>query len=382
MTRTGHAVLVAAAWVTGCGAGPSPQASSTGPVTTTKGDTTPKTDAGPPPGPPGKLANGCPVHSGYAGDDMCLAPPDPEKGFQLHYGPADYASAGDVAPFLLQPNDESVDCFFQKTPNAKDVYVSGLQFYMRPGSHHLLVNANATNQPDGFGVCGLYDQAVGGLGASQTPKVDNLADPAPENQGLAIKVAANTQAVINFHVIDSGNEPLLREAWLNYFYMDPSQVKGISGGVGLVGGLGFYITPGTNQTYTYSCSPERPVRVLSLASHMHVHATRMTVWKVSGTQKTLVYQSFDWANPPAFRYDSVTHNPETDLATRTPGAISGPLVVDPDESLEWECAINNTSDQILTFRNEVNTGEMCLLGGSSVPDDDPMSPYDFSCARN
>jgi hypothetical protein len=147
-------------------------------------------------------------------------------------------------------------------------------------------------------------------------------------------VAANTQAIINFHVIDTGNKPLLREAWLNYFYMDPSQVKGISGGVGLVGGLGFYITPGTNQTYTYSCSPDRPVRILSLASHMHEHATRMTVWKVAGDDKTLVYQSFDWANPPALRYDSVSHNPVTDLASQTAGAISGPLVVHPGESLQ------------------------------------------------
>jgi hypothetical protein len=39
--------------------------------------------------------------------------------------------------------------------------------------------------------------------------------------------------------------------------------------------------------------------LVALASHMHEHATRMTVWKVSGGQSTLVYQSFDWADPPA-----------------------------------------------------------------------------------
>jgi hypothetical protein len=371
-------VFLTVAWASGCSAG-APQGSKAGPMTVAR-------DAGPSmevtSGPPGELANGCPLHSGYAGDDMCLTPPTPDKGFQLHYGPTDYASASDTAPFVLQPNQESVDCFFQKTPNTTDVYVSGFQFYMRPGSHHLLVNANATVQPDGFGVCGLNDQSVGGLGGSQTPKVDDLQDPAPENQGPAIKIAADTQAVINFHVINTGVTPLLREAWLNYFYMDPADVKGISGAVALVGGLGFYITPGTNTTYTYSCSPDRPVRILSLASHMHAHATRMTVWKVVGNQQTLVYQSFDWANPPAFRYDSVSHNPETNLATQTAGAISGPLVVSPGESLQWECAVDNTSDQVLTFRNEVNTGEMCLLGGSSVPADDPMNPYDFVCERN
>ena len=36
----------------------------------------------------------------------------------------------------------------------------------------------------------------------------------------------------------------------------------------------------------------------------------------------------------------------------------------------------------LTFRNEVYTGQMCVVGGVMVPDDDPMNPYDFTCALN
>jgi hypothetical protein len=330
---------------------------------------------------PAKAGSGCPLDSGYAGDEMCLPPPPPDQGFQLHYGPTDYASASDVAPFLLQPNKETVDCFFQKTTNPEDKYIGGFQFHMRPGSHHLLVNAS-TPHPDGFDICGLTDNAGMGLGGSQTPAVDELTDPAPENQGLAMKVPANTQAVINFHVIDTGSKPLLREAWLNYMYLDPSQVRGIRGGIGLTGGLGFEIQPGTHQNYTYSCSPQRPVRILSLAAHMHTHALRMSAWKVSAGQATLVYQAFDWAEPPSYRYDTVSKNPATDLAAHVPGATTGPLQLAPGDSLQWECEIDNTSSQVLTFRNEVQTGEMCLLTGSLVPADDPMNPYDFGCALN
>ena len=36
----------------------------------------------------------------------------------------------------------------------------------------------------------------------------------------------------------------------------------------------------------------------------------------------------------------------------------------------------------LTLRNEVYTGEMCIVGGTMVPADDPMNPYDFTCAPN
>jgi hypothetical protein len=340
------------------------------------GTSTPAPDAG-----PTELANGCPVNSGYAGDEMCLPPPPPDQGFQLHYGPTNYGSTSDMQPFLLQPSKETVDCFFQKTTNTEDKYIGGFQFYMRPGSHHLLVNATAPHA-DGFDICGLTDNAGGGLGGSQTPKVDELADPAPENQGLAMRIPANTQAVINFHVINTGEKPLLREAWLNYWYMDPSKVTGIRGGIGLTGGLGFDIQPGTHQNYTYSCSPTRPIRVTTLAAHMHEHALRMSAWKVSGGQATLVYQAFDWANPPAYRYDSVTTNPVTDLATQKPGATTGTLTLTPDDSLQWECEIANTSGAALTFRNEALTGEMCLLTGGLVPTDDPMNEYDFTCARN
>jgi hypothetical protein len=380
MHRVAWPALAIAVWGAGCSASSSGAEApeTTSPLSRDAGVATSDAGEG---GEAGSLADGCPVNSGYPGDSMCLPPPSPAEGFQLHYGPPDYTSASNRQPFLLPPDQESVDCYFEKTPNTEDRYVGAFDFSMRPGSHHLLVNLTQP-EPDGFALCGLTDNATAGLGGSQTPTVDSRTNPAPENVGLAMKVPANAQAVINFHVIDTGIAPLLREAWLNYYYIDASEVKGLLGGVGLTGGIGFQIQPGTHASYTYSCSPDRPVRVLSLASHMHEHALRMTAWKVTNGQATLVYQSFDWAQPPSYRYDSVTTNPTTDLATSTPGAISGPLVITPSDAIQWQCEIDNTGSTVLTFRNEALTGEMCLLTGEEVPADDPMNPYDFSCARN
>jgi hypothetical protein len=326
---------------------------------------------------------GCPLGSGYPGDESCLAPPDPSVGFQLHYGPHAYASAADVAPFILQPGTETVDCYYEKTPNDTDRYVAGYQFYMRPGSHHLNMNINNQAEDAGFQMCQANDQSPGILGGSETPRVDELTDPAPENAGLAVKVPANSQAVINFHVINTTNEPILREAWLNYMYIDPSQVKGIRGNVFLVGGVGFQIQPGTHQTYQYSCTPERPTRVLDLAAHMHVHATRMSAWKVVNGNATKIYEAYDWSQPADFRFDSAhPNNPAPDPTTKTAGATSGQLTFNPGEYLQWECEVDNTSSDVLTFRNEVNTGEMCIMTGTMVPTDDPMNPYDFTCTLN
>jgi hypothetical protein len=341
-------------------------------------------DAGVEAAAPSTLANGCPKNSGYAADDMCLPPPASTDGFQLHYGPDNYADPAKVAPFVLGPGMETNDCYYEKTGNDVDRYVSGFQFYMRPGSHHIIMNVNPAVHADGFDVCQANDQTPGLLGASETPKVEELpgTDPAPENQGLAVKIPAHSQAVVNFHVINTTNKPVLREAWLNYFYVDQAQVTGIRGNVFLAGGLGFQITPGTKQTYQYACSPQYPTRIISLAAHMHAHTTRLSMWKVTAGQPTLIYESYDWANPIAYPYDTVHKNPTPNRATQVPGATSGTLVLQPTDTLQWECEVDNTSNVTLTFRNEVYTGEMCIAAGTMVRADEPLTPYDFTCGLN
>jgi hypothetical protein len=328
------------------------------------------------------LDNGCPSHSGFPGDELCLPAPAPDQGFQLHYGPTDYADPANVAPYLLSPGKETVDCDYMKTPNAKDAYVSGYRIHMRRGSHHLLANLNPAPQADGLAGCQSNDMSPGPLAGSQTPVVDELIDPAPENEGLAVRIPANSQAVVNLHFINTGAMPVMREAWLNYLYIDPARVKGIRGNIFLVGGLGFHIEPGTSSTYKYSCSPDRPVRILSLAAHMHAHGTRLSAWKVSNDKTSLVYESFDWAEPALLKYDSTHANAASDRGLRIPGGASGTLRIEPGESLQWECAVDNTSNRPLTFQNEVYTGEMCILAGTDVAADDPMKPYDFKCTRN
>ncbi|MGH7434215.1 MAG: hypothetical protein ACRENE_00905 [Polyangiaceae bacterium] len=274
---------------------------------------------------PAVLANGCPENSGYAGDTMCMPPPGPTEGFQLHYGQSgEYTDPNVKQPFVLGPGQEINDCYYLKTSNTTDQYVGGFDFQMRPGSHHIIMNVNPMGQDDGFSACGPNDMTPGLLYSSETPTYDLRTDPAPENAGLAVKVPASSQAVINFHVINTSSKPVLREAWLNYFYIDPSQVKGIRGNVFLLGGLGFQITPGTQKTYQYSCSPQRPTRILSLAAHMHAHTNRLSMWKVSGGVATQIYESYSWENPAGYSFDSVHTNPTWDRSSQTRGRRLGP----------------------------------------------------------
>ncbi len=334
----------------------------------------------------------CPTNTGFVGDDQCLAPPSATEGFQLHYGPSDYDDPDEVAKFTLPPGQESLDCFFELSPNTSDIFYSGYEFQMRPGSHHLIAQSrNAPGQAvtppvttQGFAPCDATDEVPAGLfGGTQTPKVDERVDPAPENQGLGREVPAATQAVLNFHVINTSDVNTLREAWLNYYYIDQDQMKGQRGAVDLNGGLGYYITPGTHQNYDFSCSPDRPIRILDLAAHMHAHAKRMTIWKVSGGVKTTVLVNYSWEDPVTLFYDTAHTNTPANPTSQTPGGdFSGDLTLEPTDTLQWECEVDNDSDTVLTFRNEVYTGEMCLVAGSLVNTDDPMTVYNFQCNRN
>jgi hypothetical protein len=327
----------------------------------------------------------CPTGAGtgFLGDDVCLAAPASDSGFQLHYGPSDYDDPDEVAKYLVEPGQEKVACYFAKTANATDVFSSGYQIHMRPGSHHLILATQNEPVPDGFTTCGTAPVGPGGLGGTQVPIVDELVDPAPENQGLAIKVAARTQAMFNFHLINTTSAPVLSEAWAYYLYAPRDAVEGYRGAVFLAGGLGFRIERGEKQTYRYSCSPSAPSRILQLAAHMHEHAVRMTAWKISGNERTRILESYKWDEPGQVRFDTVHDNPAPIAASRATGAdISGDLVVMPDERVEWECAVENDGNTTLTFRNEVLTGEMCVLTGTQVRADDPMQPSDFTCIRN
>src|ERR1044071_5423900 len=66
------------------------------------------------------LRGGCPgLNSGFPGDEMCLAPPDPSEGIQIHLGPASYANPGN---FVIQPDQENSWCINFHLPELEDAY--------------------------------------------------------------------------------------------------------------------------------------------------------------------------------------------------------------------------------------------------------------------
>jgi len=314
----------------------------------------------------------CSQASGFPGDDLCIPPPAPGVGIQLHVGPTSYDDMDALAPYVIAPGDENVKCFMAKVPEAGFYYIKQ-ENRMRAGSHHMIINLVTDNgQAEGPTSQCEFGSIAGMIPGSQTPSRDYPGeDLAPEDEGLARYLPENTMASFQLHYVNTGTEPNLREAWVNLYRKDESEVTQRLQTVFMVGDIAINIPPQTRTTTTLLFQPNLPseTRVFALNAHSHAHSESFTVWRLRGDQKEMIYQSFNWAEPKNVIYNSVVQNGTPDPVAKTDGAISGLLTLQPGDQLQWACDVNNTLDTAIHFDNQAHTAEMCLLAGSYVSDD-------------
>ncbi|MDD9941816.1 MAG: hypothetical protein OXU20_12300 [Myxococcales bacterium] len=315
---------------------------------------------------------GCDLDTGWPGDDTCMAPPPAGEGMQIHIGPEDYNNVGE---FEFGPGRENSECVNFTTPNDEDVYYQGWVLSGRPGTHHIINTMYRTPNSGGgssFTLCrdggtGTNTAIVANLPGASKPYMPR-APVAPENKNLGAMVPANTAAQADMHYFNFTDKPLLREFWLNLYYVPKEQVTEESKQVRAMGGLSWTvlpIPPGADQVYKYECPINSSGRIIQLLGHYHAHGVRFTshLRRASG-ERVKIFEMYDYLEPQIFYYDSVTQNP--DFSDNAPGALTGMLEVQAGDSLEWECHIRNDSSVGLRYTNAVETGEMCNLWGSAV----------------
>jgi hypothetical protein len=327
-------------------------------------------DAG---GPGTKVAAApCSMHTGYLGDDMCIPPPDPAEGIQIHVGPSSYDDPAALAPFLLAPGGEDVRCYLGKIRESGFHYLRQ-QNRMRPSSHHMLINLrNGDGPTEGPSTACELSSPVGTIPGSQTPSRDFPSDLGPEDAGLARWLPPATTASVQLHYVNLTDKPVLREAWINLYRKDDKEITQRLQDVFLVGDLNAYIPPKSRETtsleYTLPASFPASTRVFGLAGHMHAHTESLTAWRIRGGQRERVYRAFDWAEPLDLTFNSVVRNALPDDAARTDGGFSGLLTIEPGDTLRWSCDVNNDTDTALRFADEAHTAEMCMLVGNYISD--------------
>jgi hypothetical protein len=257
--------------------------------------------------------------------------------------------------------------------NAEARYYYRTNWRMRPGAHHMLIAMMNGDQADGWARFGDMGSDFGGagksFGGSQRASVDRpqgTLEVPPENLGLGEELSVRQQFSFNLHHINTTGDPVLREVWINIWYLDEADLTDpIQTFAGMGSPADMSIPPGQRAEREYACAVSDETRIISLYGHYHAHGERFGAWveRPSG-ERISVYESFDWEDIPVYQYDTISMNPEPSVDTTTDGALSGMLTLSAGDSLHFKCEINNDSDVTLRFADEAITGEMCILFGA------------------
>ncbi len=324
----------------------------------------------------------CNINSGFVGDSLCITPPDPTVGFQVHYGPSDYTNAAEVANYVLMPGEETTDCVFFMSPNTETVYVEEYHVRMRPGSHHMLLytqppgGVTETTPDAGPGQCNQGLQTRNIFGAT-TPSLDVTAlSAAPEDKGLAVQIPGSQQMIMQVHFINTGSTPILKEVWANTIQTPKAEVTQLGDPIFFLGGLGMSVSMGEKTTIHGTAkvpsNAGKDFRIVLGEPHFHTHLTRFQVdATIDGKTETILEQFpvLNTLSEPIIRsFDTVTQNPTIDVTAKVSGAHTGPVYLKPGDTIDWYCDVyNDDQPQPLTFVEHVYTGEMCNLFGLYAP---------------
>lgn len=306
---------------------------------------------------PAMAMNECGLHTKYAGDEYCILPPPPDKGFQLHIGPTDYDNP--ELAYILAPGQElTTDTFSATSGNDKEVYFYYRQYRMRPGAHHNIITSGNGGGDSGLG------QRIGTTNtlSEDYPKGGIIA---PENKSVGIKMAPHTRITVSLHSINTSEKPELREMWVNFWYRDPTEVKDPVKEIFSIAPMAG-IPPHGDVVVKGSCSVDGDGRMLWAYGHRHANNVSFTVWRSRSGKKDLVYQGYNWEEPITFDYSSTVMNPVPDTAPNVEGAWSGILDIKAGDQFLWECHVVNKTSGTLNFTNNTFTGEMCILDAETV----------------
>jgi hypothetical protein len=304
----------------------------------------------------------CGLKTSYPGDDYCINPPDAEKGWQLHIGPEDYDNVD--AKYILKPGEERTDSFTTTSTNDVRKYFYYRQFRMRPGAHHNIVTATGANDT-------MMRADTGGrrIGTTNHLIEDNPIGGviAPENQGVGIPLEPNSRVGVSLHSINTTDQPLLREVWINFWYRPDEEVTEPVQEMFQAGDTSFQIQPREDRVLgPYSCNIEGDGRMLWLYGHRHANNVRFSAWRVRDGKRELFYEGLNWEEPLVLEYSSTVMNPVPDRDKNIEGGWSGVLDMKTGDTLEWECHIINKTDKVLRFTNNTFTGEMCIMDAELV----------------
>jgi hypothetical protein len=226
----------------------------------------------------------------------------------------------------------------------EDMWVNGFEAISPRGTHHTLLTVGEPNAPDGLSICNAgTNRTYSVYGSGVGP--ERLEFP----EGIALKIPAGTQLLLNLHLFNSGTGDLSGTSGTLVRAVAESEVTTIAEGV-LAGSIGIEIPPQQTTTTTGYCSMSSDVTLFAVAPHMHQ----------LGVYEKVVAESD--ANGEVTLFDG-----PYDFDDQSYHLIE-PLDLKKGERVRVECTHTNTRNQTVRF-GESTLAEMCFAGLYRYPAD-------------
>jgi hypothetical protein len=235
----------------------------------------------------------------------------------------------------LDPGSEGYWC--RRVTVAEDIWVKGFRPVSPLGTHHATLGKDPGG-PDGTFRCGGFSTGSDLLFASGLGTED-LVLP----DGLAVKIAAGEQLLLNVHVFNTSAKPLDGTSGVEIIAASEADVVNEVAFVlaGLAGGL--TVAPGLT-TQTGRCTFPSETRILSVGAHMHTRGVH---------QRVIAHPTPDAS--------VVLTDAAYDFSEQIGVWLDNPAVIPAGGSLEVECTYQNDTANTLHFGESTND-EMCYAG--------------------
>jgi hypothetical protein len=270
---------------------------------------------------------------------------DDKKDVQTEPAPNSVVESADGLTFYSPefdiPPADSFTCIYTNYTTAKEWSVVGAAGVQGDGGHHLLVMYANDPRPVGVHTCTDDDmvnltQIAGTAGKTNTQV---LALPT----GLAVKVPAGKQIVLQAHYINTTGATHSTRDWVKMSSIDPSLVKDYVNYF-VTNDDGFEIPPNAPLQRTTTCAIDRDYQVALALPHMHELGQHFKL-EVLDDQGAVIDTPLetDWQ-------DSYTSHPPVKTWT-----MEAPYMLRKGQTLRQTCTWDNSSASPVIFPSE-----MCL----------------------
>jgi hypothetical protein len=249
-----------------------------------------------------------------------------------------------TGPFTVPGGTDSFECFYTSVITDREFAISSATGLQGPGGHHLTAYYTAATRPAEHHPCTEEEMAswtmIAGTGGEA-----GVGDDQSLPEGLAIRVPAGVQLVLQAHYINTTPDPLTTDDSVTLAVLPPAEVEAYANML-VVHDDAFEVPARTRYRSTSVCTLTAPtLNVVLFMGHMHASGRQFSLELLPETGDTgsMLYD-VAWSDeysshPPVLRYDR-----------------SAPLVLTGGTRFRQTCTWENTGDQPLIFPNEMCDG--------------------------